>query len=411
MRSNSHISTAIFLAFAILSPAMPAQEKKQEKDLIKISAELVEVDVLVTDQNNRPAVGLGRDDFELFDNSKRQVITHFAFEQSKSRRPDADLDQNAALPRAMSAANVKRVIAFVVDTLHMGHDNVYRTRRTLEEFIQTKLEPGDLVLVLPTAGGSGLYQQFTSDQRILLSAVSHLRPFLFGNEINGYRDDTLATTSKAIPRRPPDFPGPGGALPASGPGQEGDPVRRQGNHLEIDRSAGGNPLEESDVLATLFTLNNLLDAMARLPGRKIGVFLSEGFRASSSQTSKDLAEVTARAARANVIFYSIDPKGLDPLGVAADDDLGLRGAAVVNDGDLSGLGADYNKVTNERMGAIRNDHAQFQESLTTLAADTGGRFYRNSNDIKRGLSEVMEENSGYYLLGFQPEKWDGNSMS
>ena len=41
--------------------------------------------------------------------------------------------------------------------------------------------------------------------------------------------------------------------------------------------------------------------------------------------------------------------------------------------------------------------------------DTGGKFYRNTNDIKAGLTALLEENAGYYLLGFQPDvnKWDG----
>ena len=115
------------------------------------------MDVLVTDKSNKPVMGLKREDFELYDNDKLQAITHFSYEESKSRKV-AD-EQGSAMPRVITPGELNRVVAFVIDTLHMKPENVYRARRMLQDFVDTKMAPGDLVLILPTAGGSGLYQQ------------------------------------------------------------------------------------------------------------------------------------------------------------------------------------------------------------------------------------------------------------
>jgi VWFA-related protein len=326
-----------------------AQEpRRTSQDVVRISADLVQIDVTVTGKDGKPVAGLNREDFELYDNDKRQYISTFAYEETRARRVEEDPEEPRALPRAVTAGELKRVIAFVIDTIHMKPDSVYRTRRMLEEFVDKKMQPGDLVLMLPTGGGSGLLQQFTSDQRILRRAVSRLRPFVHSTAVT--------------------------------------PFRSAGIGLGPQRG----PLEEFDVLLTLRALNNLVRAMAKLPGRKIGLFISEGVRHLATRTTSDLYDTIGRAARANVVLYTLDPRGLEPLGLSAADDL---------------AGRDASEVIAER----RSDFNESQDSLNALAIDTGGRFFRDRNDIRSAVDRMLEENSAYYVLGFQPEagKWDG----
>jgi VWFA-related protein len=337
-----------------------SQNKKSNEDIIKISAELVQVDVTVTDKNKKPVSGLKRDDFELYDNGKLQSITTFAYEETKSRRIEEDSEPERALPKAISAGELRRAVAFIVDTLHMRSENLHRTQKMLEDFIDNKMQAGDLVLILPTAGGSGLFQQFTSDRRLLHRAVDRLRPFLSITEVR--RNVAVPPTMT--------MPGRGGISQGA-----------------ISRP---DPLEEFDVRSTLMTLNNVTKSLGILPGRKIGIFVSEGFRPFKTQTTADISDVTRRAQRANVIFYSINPKGLEANGLTAADDV---------------AGQDLSTVLNERF----EDNFEMESSLHTIALDTGGKFYRNNNDIKQGLDGLLQINAAYYLLGFQPEegKWDG----
>ncbi|HSO75133.1 MAG TPA: VWA domain-containing protein, partial [Blastocatellia bacterium] len=221
-------------------------------------------------------------------------------------------------------------------------------------------QPGDLVLILPTGGGSGVLQQFTSDPRLLRRAIGRLRPFYFTNATTPYRG--LSPSS-----------GVRGSLP------------------------GGNidPFEAADARATLGALNETVKSMSKLPGRKVSVFVSEGFRLLATQTNRELNQTTALAARANVVFYTIDPRGLDPL--------------VLNAADEIERGDDLAASVTDTMNRKRADFFESQDTLNSIALDTGGKFFRNNNDIKRGLDSILEENSAYYMLGFYPEagKWDG----
>jgi len=361
---------------AALPRALPQEKNKDNSDnVVRISAQLVQIDVVVADKAGKAVAGLKREDFELYDNNKPQDISHFAYEITRTRSVREDIEETRALPRAITAPEVKRVLAFVVDTLHMKPENVYKTRQMLENFIDKQMEPGDLALILPTAGGSGLFQQFTSDQRLLRRAADKLRPFIFSTDTTPFR-------STANPF--------GQSSSASAPIGMGRGGRVQPRIPQTRTLGNSDPLEEADVRATLSTLNNLINSMKVLPGRKLALFVSEGLRIFQTDTSQDLRQTTDLAARADVVFYTIDPRGLDPLNISAADDIG--------DQDPS----DF-------LSSKRDDFRESQDSLNALALDTGGKFFRDNNDIKRGLAHMLDENSGYYLLGFQPDgsKWDG----
>src|SRR5215467_14315121 len=369
--------TAILLMVSALPGLGVSQEKNKDgsDNVVRISAQLVQIDVIVTDKAGKAVAGLKREDFELYDNNKTQDISHFAYETTRSRSVGQDLDETRTLPKAITAAQVKRVLAFVVDTLHMKPESVYRTRQMIENFIDKQMEPGDLALILPTAGGSGLFQQFTSDQRLLRRAADRLRPFIFSNDTTPFRSNPFSQSSSA-------------ASPMGmGRGGRTSPPRIPQSRLP---GANVDPLEEAHVRATLGTLNNLINSMKQLPGRKLALFVSEGLRIFQTDTSHDLRQTTDLAARADVVFYTIDPRGLDPLTISAADDL---------------AGQDPTDFLSNK----HDDFRESQDSLNAIALDTGGKFFRDNNDIKRGLANMLGENSGYYLLGFQPEgsKWDG----
>ena len=54
------------------------EQKKQDEPLLRIETELVQIDAVVTDKQGQLARDLERADFELFDDGKKQEITHFA---------------------------------------------------------------------------------------------------------------------------------------------------------------------------------------------------------------------------------------------------------------------------------------------------------------------------------------------
>jgi VWFA-related protein len=386
----THPLIAILTCSMMFSTALSQDKKKSNEDLIKISAELVQVDVLVLDKENKPVGGLKKEDFELFDNDKQQTVSFFSFEESKLRQVEQD-DEPRTLPRVITPGELKRVVAFVVDTLHMKTESIYRSRQMLLDFIDKKMEPGDLVLILPSGGGSGLYQQFTADQRVLRTAVNNLRPaFILDEEGPARRGSSEGQAIALLPT----LAERGRSAPGGGPGA---PVNV------------GDPLEETDVRMSLGALNSTIEAMSKFPGRKIGVFVSEGLRTFRTQAETLLTETSYKAARANVVFYTIAAGGLDTVGLTATEQQGLRGPLDVDANSPTGFATPSLIQPTTTLRDKRADYLEAQDALARLANETGGKFYKNNNDIKTGLSSLLQENSGYYLLGFQPEsgRWDG----
>src|SRR5262249_6711532 len=149
------------------------------------------------------------------------------------------------------------------------------------------------------------------------------------------------------------------------------------------------------VRSTLSALDETIKSMKKLPGRKVSVLISEGIRTQTTQTTQDVLRTTGLAASANVVFYTIDPRGLDSLTLSASDEIDTDTeltTAVANASDRK-----------------RDDFHESQDSLRMIANETGGKFFGNNNDIKQGLDKVLDENSAYYMLGFYPEasRWDG----
>lgn len=391
MNTSTVLTAALAAVIISLSPVTTLTQDKTKADQgpIKLNAELVQIDVLVTDKAGKPVGALNREDFDLLDNNKAQHISTFAFEETKARRIGDTVLENRRLPKAITAGELKRVFAFVVDTLHIKFENVSRTRKVLEDFVDNKMQPGDLVLILPTGGGSGMLQQFTSDPRLLHRAIDRLHPFYFTNDSTPYRSTNRLNGERAARGQSPVGDVAGGlAMPSVGnPGGSVD------------------PLEEADVRATLLGLKATIKSMSNLPGRKVAVLVSEGIRLYATETTQDLNQTTALAARSNVVFYTIDPRGLQVLMPEAGDIVSVRTGASPRQGGVGSNPMDFSISGSETL----SDFRESQDSLRVIAADTGGKFFGNNNDITRGLDQLVEENSAYYMLGFYPEagKWDG----
>jgi VWFA-related protein len=108
---------------------------------------------------------------------------------------------------------------------------------------------------------------------------------------------------------------------------------------------------------------------------------------SQAATSVMMAtrDAIAAAARGNVSFFSVDPRGL--VGMTSET-IELNAAADAHLGfDAKGLLADMYLS---------------QDSLRTLAEETGGYAAVNSNNVNTALARIVRANSAYYVLGYCP---------
>ena len=129
-----------------------------------------------------------------------------------------------------------------------------------------------------------------------------------------------------------------------------------------------------------------MQGMGKIPQKKSLIYFSNGITQSGIDNQSALREATAAAVRANVSIYPVDVRGLSafpPGGQAQSASLhgqsAYTGASVLN--DLNG-----------------NDASQ--ETLYTLAADTGGKAFMDTNDLSGVFSVVQKDTSAYYVLGY-----------
>lgn len=354
------------------------QSQPDQGAVVRITTQLVQIDAIVTDKKGRHIEDLSEEDFELTVDGKRQPLTHFKLFRlvepgraklvgSKEKAPI--LTQMPT--RQIEPEKVRRAIALVVDDLGLSFSSVAFAKHSLKRFVAEQMEEGDLVAIIRTSGGFGVYQQFTSDKRILYAAIDKLRwtpngryplPFsvVSGDLLTGRNEPFKTPTEKAEERR------------------------RNPRKAAAERADRG----AEDFRETLFSngtlggLNYVVRAMRPLSGRKLAIILSDGFEVGIDLDADfnrltgweaQILKLIELANRSSVTFYSVNVQGL--LAPWPGDDVG---------NSFSGGNS-------------------FNDRFRDVAYATGGLAFYNNNDTTGLIKKSVDDNRSYYLLGFDPE--------
>jgi VWFA-related protein len=330
---------AIVAAQSQQSPPAPTDPNRQ---VFRLGVELVQIDATVTDKRGRHVSDLTAEDFEVFQDGRPQRITTFAYVRGPAPATTA-VPAGAPLgpSRPLTADRVRRTIAIVVDDLGLSFESTARIRDVLRGFLDKQMQQGDLVAIIRTGAGSGALQQFTSDRRVLNAAVDRVRWNMMAR---------------------------GAAFPAES---------------EADRQVEGFR-NEIFCAGTLGAITYVVRGIAELPGRKSVIVLSDGFRLTDAdgyygRVMDSMRTLVDAANRAGVVIYSIDARGLVVTGPSAAD-----------------ISPDASAGRAEELNAT-------QDGLGFLAYETGGLFVRNQNDIGGAVERALEDQQGYYLLGYVPD--------
>jgi VWFA-related protein len=383
----TRLNLVLILIFSLLNlraqqPSSPKTPADQEQDVVRITTNLVQVDAVVT-KDGKQVKDLKAEDFEIFEDGKRQLITQFSYvsltgalSETGSKRTSA-FPENSAYVTSATASSGRRTIAFVVDDLGMSFESMARIRAQLHELIEKQVRPNDLVAVLRTGGGVGALQQFTTDKARLENATKTLK----WNHCSRVGDRVLA------PAHPFDFQNP-------------------------------NPCADNSLANTLESLRFIVKGMRDLPGRKSMVVLSDSLRtenielfdpnsvikkktregqklpirniiSNAIRMGDDVDSIANLAVRSSVVIYGIDTSGLQTTGINAADEIWQPPQHMVKPGEEPTI-----LITRDRFKSIQSN----RDSMFALAEQTGGYLVRNVNEIQG----VMEDQQGYYLIGYKP---------
>ena len=379
---------APLLAGAVDPQAQPPSSAPAQAPVFRAEANYVEVEAFVTDEAGKAVSGLSRDDFQVFEEGAREEIAVFA----EVRIP---IDRTEATPseRARSTQDVAtneegirgRVFAIVLDELHTDASRSGEVRKLAREFVELHMARHDVAAVVSTGGRADGTFGFTADRRLLLEAVERFA----GRKARSATLERLDTIERQrdLLRAEPDTrnaPPPPEQRLAPRPGLERDP---------------SDLLRVHDARAAMETLERTARSFGGLDGRrKAIVWFGEGIDYDTldvmGKTQRDapailqsMRQAIASATRHGVAVYAVDPRGgLSPGG---PDDIQMtapaRGAA---------FGIDSQSLAREARLS--------QDSLRTLAEQTGGIAFVDTNDFAGAFERIVHASSLYYLFGYYP---------
>jgi VWFA-related protein len=365
------MATALLLAWLTLGnlfaqerPQPPPQEPERTGARVKVSTEIVLVNVVARDKHGNVIKDLKREDFTVFEDGKKQDVASFDFETvdemvmagaaGTTVTGTADKDKggllNSKVQKSLDARD-RRLMLMFFDFSAMEPDDIDRAVDAGKKYVQGKMQPADMVALMSLATNLHLDLDFTDDKAKILATLSSYN----NSEGQGFETGLEGSSE--------------GAAETSG---SYTPDDTDYNTFSADRK--------------LLALESVMQAMGKIPQKKSLIYFSNGITQSGVDNQSALREATAAAVRANVSIYPVDVRGLSsfpPGGQAQSASLhgqsAYTGASVLN--DLNG-----------------NDASQ--ETLYTLAADTGGKAFMDTNDLSGVFSVVQKDTSAYYVLGY-----------
>ncbi|HWS85674.1 MAG TPA: VWA domain-containing protein [Pyrinomonadaceae bacterium] len=395
------LAVALFATLYLLAPARAQQTGspapppgKDEEDVVRISTELVQTDVMVFDGSGKFVDGLKPEQFELRVDGKPQQVVFFERIQAGTVNEDAQIAAargGVGGARAGGAAlplDRGRTVVFFVDDIHLSPSSAVHIRKTIQRFIDEEIGQNDEAAVLSASGQVGFLSQLTDNKAVLRAAANRIstRPYVVRDGLNPVMTEMHAM---AIERNDPSVRD----YFVEQLMRENPFIKRDMAQTQVE-SRARNIVRESNAVAML-TLNSLASVVrgfGPLPGRKVLFFVSDGFLVNDNDSSvRDrMRTISDAAARAGVVIYSLDAGGLRTGHTDASD----PGAF-----DPSG------RLARASSGEV----SAMQAPLFALAADTGGRALVNTNALGRVVSGALKETSLYYLLAWKPEAAGGGS--
>ena len=245
----------------------------------------------------------------------------------------------------------KRLLVLFFDFSNMGIPEQLRAQDAALKYVNTQMTESDLMAILIYTTAVQVKTDFTAN-REQLEAVIKAFPIGEMSEMAGVADtgdDNNQDTGAAFVADETEF-----------------------NIFNTDQK--------------LAAIEDVVHKLSALPEKKVLVYITNGISKTGIENQAQLEASINAAVKANVAIYPIDARGLmaDPPGGGAST-AASRGSGIFN-----------GSVYNSQRAAINDS----QETLSTLASETGGKVFLDSNDLSLGIVQAKNEFRSYYILGY-----------
>jgi VWFA-related protein len=370
------------------APAAPAQTT--QPPTFRVRVDLVTNDIVVRDEKGNFVPDLRPEDIDVFEDGVKQELSSMTVVTggrvyNPMAAPIASAPEGIILPQKRTVSDVSgRIFLFFVDDQHLQFGNTSRVRELFKKISKELVHDGDLFGIV-SSGPSSIQVDMTYDKRQIDEAINKMT----GNELKPteiiqsgsgpggpseirYRarvafstmNEGLKNLEQVHNRRKalvwvsdgydfaPFKEARYGTMDANSPFEQ-----NQGAMAKRQAAGGGDGSQTFDP-------NTDPDVQQQRQ--------SEQF--ADADLSRELYEITQAANRANTTIYTIDPRGLV--------------------GPLPDL--DENVDPQQWAEFVRKS----QDTLRTLAEETGGIAVVNTNDFTKALKKVDADTSDYYVIGY-----------
>jgi VWFA-related protein len=335
-----------------------------------VRAETVLTNVVVRDKKTGAVIkGLKGSDFQILEDKKPQKLVSFDYQNvdeaavlaekastvsgatATKKKTIADLVNNdfAASPDELKD---RRLIVLFFDLSSMQPEDVTRAVDSAKDYINNHMSPADMVASVSLNASPSMDQDFTNDKQALLTAVSKYdgtagQGFTGGSEGGG--TDGTSDDSSSFVADDSEF-----------------------NALNTDRQ--------------IYAIRTICKAIEKVEQKKSLMYFSGGLTRQGIENQASLRSTTNECVKANTEIYAVDTRGLQALNPVGDASKGsIRGTSAYSGAAMQGqLNANFSS----------------QETLGTLASDTGGKLFVDSNDFAPAFQQVQHDTEAYYILGF-----------
>ena len=352
---------SLLAALLLVQPALPQEAH------FSLTTNVVTVNVTVLDKDGKPIENLKRDDFDVYEDGKLQKLQAVDFQklqsnvlapvtQADTMPPPApkgfnpDTDKLAAHSNLLTKYQDRRLIVLLFDFSSMQPAEQARARDAAIKFLNSQMTSSDSVSIMLYSSALRTLQDFTSDRDLLIRTINKFRL--------GDSSENAAVAD------------------------EGADSQDQSGQFVADETEFN--IFNADM--RLVAVEDAARTLSQYPEKKALVYISSGLQKSGVDNQSQLRATVNTAIRSNVAFYPIDARGL---------------SALVPGGDATQAGATGNNLYSG--SGQRNNRDNFhnqQETLATLAIDTGGKALLDSNDLTEGIRQVQRDFSSYYVLSY-----------
>lgn len=360
------IALLLSLSLAAQQPPATAEKKPDKEYTFESSSTLVVVNVAAKDKSGNPLQGLKASDFTITEDGKPQQIRVFEYQSlSEAPLPAPELKTrseevvppvkpvvgNRISPSSTAEIRYKdrRLMVLYFDLAGMPVADQYRAQQSALKYLNTNMSASDVVAVMTYATTLNVLQDFTSDRDRLTEVIRGIGVGETGMANGSTGDDSEVDGGAAFTADDSEF-----------------------NMFNTDRKLAG--------------LESAVKMLRSLPEKKALVYFASGMSKTGIDNQAQLRGTINAAIRANVAFYPVDARGLiasAPMGDATKGSPGGRGM-----------------FTGDSQRSGRNNLQAQQDSLVTLAADTGGKALIDQNDLSVGITQAQRDISSYYILGY-----------